>query len=377
MPYSLLILLRERRRFFPAILSVAFSAMLIAIQCGLLMGLLLYSSLPIDNTTADIWITTNDSPSIALGQPIPESWLLDLQKQEEVQRAEPFLSGVTPWKKPHSGSLELCCIFGSYLDDGAMGALRQLTPRTRKLLSEPGTVVVDEGDLEKLGLKRGVGEVAEIGQHQVRVVDLVHGFQAMTAPYVFCSLRTARMLLPIFQQQPYLMSYGLARCRSPQEVPALVARLRATYPEMGVYSSEEFSRRTQLYWLFRSKAGTSMICTVILALLVGVVVTSQTLYSATIASLREYAVLTAMGIPTWRLMGLVMSQSFWIGLLGVVLALPTSLALSQAATFLETKVVLPEWLLGMTAGLTMLMALFSGTASLRSLRLVEVAMLLR
>jgi len=52
-------------------------------------------------------------------------------------------------------------------------------------------------------------------------------------------------------------------------------------------------------------------CTVVLALVVGLAVTSQTLYAAAVASLREYAVLDALGIPRWRLAALVLATSFW------------------------------------------------------------------
>ncbi len=51
--------------------------------------------------------------------------------------------------------------------------------------------------------------------------------------------------------------------------------------------------RTRMYWLTQTNAGIGMGFTAALALLVGLVVTSQTLYAATAASLREYAVLRA------------------------------------------------------------------------------------
>ena len=36
-----------------------------------------------------------------------------------------------------------------------------------------------------------------------------------------------------------------------------------------------------------------------------------------LAALREYAVLRALGIPRWRMAGLVMAQSLWVGLAGI------------------------------------------------------------
>ncbi len=56
MSYSLATLWYERARYLPGVLAVAFSALLIALQCGLLMGLFAITSIPIDHTHADIWM---------------------------------------------------------------------------------------------------------------------------------------------------------------------------------------------------------------------------------------------------------------------------------------------------------------------------------
>jgi putative ABC transport system permease protein len=222
-----------------------------------------------------------------------------------------------------------------------------------------------------------VGEVAEINKLRVRVVGTVRGFQGHNFIYIFCSLETARRMLPDFDRHRDLAMCVLARCRNPADAPAVVQRLRERYPDMGVYTRTELSRRVQLYWLFRSTGGTVMLCTIILALLVGMIVTSQTLYAAVLASLREYAVLDALGIRRLRLVGLVMAQSFWIGALGVVLALPVTFTLSGVALFVRTRILLPGELLLVTVGLTMSMALLSGLSALRPLRHVEPATLLR
>jgi putative ABC transport system permease protein len=107
------------------------------------------------------------------------------------------------------------------------------------------------------------------------------------------------------------------------------------------------------------------------------VVTSQTLYAAVAASLREYAVLRALGIPRWRMGAMVLAQSFWVGLLGIGLAMPAIFALGACANFAGARVLLPAWLFAAVDGLTMGMALLSGLTALRSLRLVEPATLLR
>ena len=373
-PYSLLLIGRERGRYLPAILAVAFCAQLNILQWGLLMGTLSVLSVPIDRTRADVWVASRDVLSLELAHPIPEIWESRVASQPGVEQTEVYLFSFGYWHKPTGGS-EVCCIIGSQLGEQSLGALGDLTPQMRTDLTEPGAVVVDESELERLGV-RGIGDAAEIYGHRVSVVGLVHGFKSVGGPYVFCSLRTARMILPLFQEKPHDTMYLLARCRNSAEAGALVERLRQ-YPDLSAFTREDFSVRTRMYWLTQTNAGIGMGCTAALALLVGLVVTSQTLYAATAASLREYAVLRALGIPRWRMGAMVLAQSFWVGLFGVALAVPVIFALGACANFAGARVLLPPWLFAAGNALTMAMALLSGLAALRSLRLVEPITLLR
>src|SRR5207244_1592473 len=107
------------------------------------------------------------------------------------------------------------------------------------------------------------------------------------------------------------------------------------------FTREEFSRRSRLHWLLKTKAGIALGYAAALGLLVGAVVTSQTLYGATAASLRQFAVLWALGIPRWRMAALVLSLSFWVGVIGLVLSLPAILVVAQGADLLGVPVLLP------------------------------------
>src|SRR6202049_874484 len=102
MSYSLSTLWYERQRYLPGVLAVGFSALLIALQCGLLLGLFSITSIPIDESGADIWVGHPEVPSVARGRPIPGSWLAYLT-QPEIERTEPFLEGFGYWTKATGG----------------------------------------------------------------------------------------------------------------------------------------------------------------------------------------------------------------------------------------------------------------------------------
>ena len=376
MSYSLATLWYERARYLPGVLAVAFSSLLIALQCGLLLGLFSITSIPIDHTHADIWMGAPQVLSVDLGEPIREGLFARLQDQPEVERTEFYLQGFSYWSKPHGGR-ELCMLIGSNLGEHALGRVDELDPDLRSKLSEPGSVVVDESDLERLGVK-GVGDTAEIsgpgGARMVRVVGLTHGLKSLAGPYVFCSHATAHEHLSVAEDQT---TYVLAKCKNPADAPAVVARLKERYPDLSTFTSDEFSYRSRMHWLTKTKAGIALGYAAALGLLVGAVVTYQTLSAAIKASLREYAVLRALGIPRWRMAMSVMSQSFWVGVIGVALSLPAVYGLALVADALGLHVDLKWWLLLTAAGVTLVMALLSGLFALRTLGQVEPAMLLR
>jgi putative ABC transport system permease protein len=371
MSYALATLWHDRNRFLPGILAVAFSALLIALQCGLLLGLFSITSLPIDTTSADIWVGHPEVLSVDLGRPIPESWKSYLA-MPEVERTEIYMEGFAYWAKPDGGS-ELCVLIGSRLEGDPLGAVDRLTPELRRRLTEPGSIVVDESEFGRLGIKR-VGDCAEVSGQRVRVVGTVTGLKSLAGPYIFCSVQTARPRLRISEDQT---TYILARCKRKEDAAKVVARLRKYPDKISAFTSEEFSLRSRMHWLTKTKAGIALGCAAALGLLVGAVVTSQTLYAATAASLKEYAVLRALGIPRWRMALTVLAQSFWVGITGLVLALPAVFALAHFGNELGAKVLLPAWLLIAAGVVTMAMALISGLFALRSLRQVEPVALLR
>jgi putative ABC transport system permease protein len=330
------------------------------------------TSTPVDHTGADIWVGHPMDLSVDLGRPIPERWLSDVAVQPEVVRVETYVIGLIVVDR-QDGRSELCTVIGSELADDALGAVRQLTPELRRRLSEPGAVVADETELGRLGFTV-LGDVAEVMGRRVRLVGVVRGLKSLAAPYLFCSLQTSRILFQGIQENQTI--FILARCRHPGSAPGVAQRLRRAH-HVAAFTSQQFSTQTRLHWMTATKAGLATVWSAVLGLLIGVVITSQTLYAATAASWREYAVLEALGIATWRMVATVLGQSFWIGAVGLAVACPVSLLLGDALELLGVRVLFPLWLLGPAAGLTMATVLLSGLFALRSLRLVQPAELLR
>jgi putative ABC transport system permease protein len=374
MNYALQTLWHDRSRYLPGILAVAFSAVLIALQCGLLLGLFSITSIPIDHTRADIWVGSPQVLSVDLGRPIPLTHMTRIRSDKRVAYTESYIQAFANWTKPDGGS-DLCIIIGCDLEDGSMGSVRELTHEMRVLLTQPGAIVVDQDELDRLGVK-GMGDKAEINKQTVQIVGLVKGLKSLAGPYVFCSRLTASSLLRTIMPSDHT-TYYLVKCKKGENPEQVAADLQADYQDMSVFTSADFSVHSRMHWLTKTKAGIAIGYAAILGLLVGMVVTSQTLYAATTASSREFAILLALGIPRWRVSLTVLIQSFWIGVIGVIVAYPTVHGLAALAAVGGVNVLLPPWLLGGAAGVTMVMAMISGLLALRSVRQIEPMTLLR
>src|SRR5439155_7252430 len=232
-----------------------------------------------------------------------------------------------------------------------------------------------ESDVERLQLNNTETK-PKINGKEVTLVGTVKGLKSLAAPWVFCNLHTARQLMgPLLPAEH--VTYLLAKCDTPDRARQVADELKQEYPEMSVYTREEFSLGSRKYWLLRTKAGLAIGYAAILGLIVGAVITAQTLYSATMASAKEFAILLALGIPRRRIAGMVLTQSFWVGLIGLGLAYPICLGLKLIALQFNTEVDLRVEILAGTAVVTMVMALLAGVVALRSVRTIEPMSLLR
>jgi putative ABC transport system permease protein len=371
MAWALQTLWFERRRYIPGVLAVAFSALLIALQVGIFWGLISVVSVPIVHSKADVWITYPGAKSIDLGRAMPNYWRDRVLSHPEVERDDQYIQGMGIWKTDKEET-ELTIVAGLTLADHSLGPTKTLSPELRHALEEPGAIVIDTADAHRLNIER-VGQTGLINNNPVRVVGFMTGMGSLTGPYSLCSLSTARKLLGLRDDQT---TFLLAKVKQP-EAAAEVAEKLNEFPKFTAHEAHQFALQSKIHWLTKTKAGAAVTFIALLGLLVGAVVTSQTLYAATAASSRELAVLIALGIPRGRIQSFILTQSLFVGLLGLFLGIPGSLLFGAIARSVGTNADLAPWILQSTSAVTLLMALASGLFAMRSLRHAEPTSLLR
>lgn len=391
-------LLYEWRRFLAAVLAVAFSGLLVLVQLALLVGMFGTVAVYIDESNADLWVGFTGTQSIDLGKPFNAQVETRLHIHPAVADVEPFIFAQSDWRTPKGANL-YAYLLGIDPAADAMAFANVLPPATRALLLEPMTVIIDEADREKLGVTLDdstgsiagnttasttgtastVSNFAEIGGRRVKVVAAVTGLRAIGGVNIVTSLSSARTIDGSAARERQEVSYFLLRLKPGADAETVRSELtpRGQVKPFQVWTAAEFSRHSQLYWLTESGAGAGFAFSTLLGLLVGIIVTSQTLMAAITASIREYATLRALGVARASLRAVVLEQSFWIGVAGLALTAGLSVLIAAIARAAFVAMVFPVWAIALTAALILIIALGSGLLALRALGRADPAALLR
>ena len=369
-------LIHEWRRFFPAVLAVAFSGLLLLVQTALVLGIFGSAAVFIDKSQGDLWIGYPGTRSVELGRALPLDSEIWLRLDAAVARVEAFLWVDGDWRSRSGQGAVSVSVSG--IEPGAAGLMfaRALPAELRERLRQPDSVIVDHADLDKLGVS--VGARARINGRQVQVVGAAQQLRALGGVNILASLDTARHLRDSGDDDRR-MTYYIVKLHDPDAAPAVVARLNREAARHGfeAWTSSEFSQRAVSFWMFETGAGLGVLFMSLVVCVVGVVITSQTLMAAVAGSIDEYATLHALGVGLRELRRVVLEQAAWVGAGGLLIgALGSAGALVLAAQH-EVPVALGVIPSLVCAGLVMTISLLSGMAAVRVLRHADAANLLR
>lgn len=368
-------LIYEWRRFLPAILAVGFAGLLQLLQLALVLGIFGSTSLYITGSSADVWISYPGTQNVGSGRPIDADLESRILVDPEVTQVEPYIWVDGDWRGPRETGGVSVFVSGIDTAPDSMMFSKALSPALRARLVEPDAIVVDRSVLDQLGVN--IGQTATINGHQVHVVGIGNGLRALGGVNVLCSLDTARQLdgSPENAGPTYLV----AKLRHPDKAGAVAQRLRGdkAFGPYTAWSASDFARRSMLYWLFDTGAGTGVLFLAGIVFLVGAMITSQTLIAAVNGSAREYATLNALGVGVAALRRVVLEQAFWVGALGLLGASVLGLVLVLLARSQDVPLVLNAPAALACIILVMGLSAVSGLAAMRSLRRADPATLLR
>jgi putative ABC transport system permease protein len=369
-------MMHEWRRFLPAIVAVGFSGVLMIVQGALLVGIVGTNALYVTKSRADLWVGFPGTLSVDLGRPISSSIAADLYVEPRIARIEPFLLGTGDWRGRRGGATSVTVVGIDPRPEG-LGLAAAVSASQRRLLQEPGSVLVEAADLDKLGT--AVGQTAEINGRLVRVVGVVTGLRSMGGVNVACSTNTARSLdgnLSASDDVTYYLVAATNR-RLARTIQRQLNMTGASTRRFDVWTSGELASRSVRYWLMESGAGVGFLFATGIAALVGTLVTSQTLMAAVAASAAQYATLRALGVPFRALQHIVIEQAIWVGGCGLVIGAVVSLAAAAFARAVSVPFELGPGIVVIASIVVVGVALAAGLLALRRLLHVDPATLLR
>lgn len=306
-------LISNRGKSVTAIAGVVFSLVLVSIQGGLYVGLMRKASILVDHSGADLWIGHKRVELVDLPENIPQIYVNRVRGLPGVAAAEPYVVG-HGYAVSTDGTYENVWLIGA--DPSTMlGGGWSFTQGSRRDLRRPNGVSIDEYDEPRLGYPR-LNEIIEINGRRARVVAKTRGVTPFTTtPYLFMTLDNARRYSGI---PPDSCSYFLVRAESGTDLAGLRDAIQQRLPDLAVYTSEEFSRMSQAYWMRRTGIGISFGAATLLGLFVGLVMVGQSLYALALDHLDEYATLLAIGATSSQVRMVVVLQALIVAAIGTV-----------------------------------------------------------
>ena len=144
-------------------------------QAGTFLALLEKNRMFVENAQADIWLTPPGTRQFQSGRPLNDSQLDRARAVRGVAWAEPLVLQTAQVQLPSGGS-EPVSLVGARAPRFAGGPWNLVKGAT-SALSQPGAVIFEDAEREKLG-GLNLGSIRELAGHKVEAVGFTWGRRA-------------------------------------------------------------------------------------------------------------------------------------------------------------------------------------------------------
>ncbi|MBI3484888.1 MAG: ABC transporter permease [Acidobacteria bacterium] len=365
-------LFHDRVRLTVTLTGIVFAIVLIVVQIGLFIGFTSATSNLIEHSGADLWIGAKGLAYLEQAAPFSERKLQQVRATPGVSIAEKYILTFSRWQRPN-GRKESIVLVGLNPDVPLGGPWNLTAGRVEDLKSADG-IIVDELYRQKLGVTQ-LGQVVEINGHRARIVGFTQGIRSFTtSPYVFASFKNAQTIADLGEDRAF---YLLVKAAPGTEIGKLRSDLAARLRDVDIYTTAEFSRMTQFYWMFTTGAGIAVLLAAALGLVVGIVIVAQTIYATTMDHLREFGTLKAMGASNGYIYRVIIQQAALSAVMGYVLGMVASVFIVRGSREGGAAILFP-WELAVTMFfLTLLMCIGASLVSINKVTRIDPAMVFK
>lgn len=370
---ALKIIFYDKVRSLITLAGVVFAVALIFAQIGIYLGLMETSSTIIDHTNGDIWITSKNSKNFDFSQPFPERKINQVLAANGVKDAEKL---IVTWGviKQKQGGTEQVEIVGYNPDTGIGGPWKMKTGHFRDV-KNGNYAIVDESSMRRLG-RFEIGDYREILNRRLKVVGTSEEVKSFTtAPIIFTSYKTAQNLGSYVG--PDNTVFIIASVEDGYSDKEVINRLRRSLSNVDIYTKNEFSRKTKLYWTIETGVGLSFLITILISFLIGMLIVGQTIYNSTIEYLKEFGTLKAIGATNLNIYQIIFSEALINASIGYVIGLIFTLLSIKIYDASEMVFTIKLWVALLVFFLSLIMCLSAAFFSVRKVRKIDPALLFR
>jgi putative ABC transport system permease protein len=367
------ILLHDRVRFLITVSGVAFAVTLVFVQIGLFEGLLDNASITIEQTTADLWVTSRNTPNVDFSNTFSETLVQRVRSIPGVQRADNLIVWFAEVALP-TGVTENAVMYA--LEDFAPWNIPwKVLEGNMRDLRRGKFVMFDESAVKRFGAFE-VGEFREIQGQRLKIIGRTREARSFTTnPIVFLDYRVAQSLYR--DRLRNRTSYILVRLAKGADSAAVKAEIRRRLPYNDVRDRTEWSVRSRSYWTDNTGLGLNMLMTVALGCLVGIVVVAQTLYTSTMEHIKEFATVKAIGGTDRDIYVVVAKQAAIAAVLGFALGDLLAMVLQPIMASIDLKLIISPALVGGVFVGTLVFCLGASMLSFRQVARLDPALVFR
>lgn len=391
MSLALATLIYEWRRYMAAVIALACSGLLVLFFIGMFMGIGKGFTAQIDRARADIMVLGPGATALFNGGPsgLPRRLMPLVMSHPEVTQVAPLdgsggrfqniaqrsKDGPTdPSTAPKNTKMEFVRMTVIDAVPGSVTVPTDYTDAMVEALRQPYAVAVDQTALKTLGVK--LGDQALYNGKTITIGVVTTGYPNMMQPTLVASRDTLRMLGEA--DTGARVGPLMVKIADPARADIVAAQLnKLADGKFKAWTRSELAQANEGSLFKESFIAIILIAAVIISGFIGVVITWQTLRGAIMANIKEFASLRALGVSMGSLRVIVMELSFWVGVVGILMALALTWGVSMLASMGALPMAFPLPIVIAVSIFLLIIAMLSGLLSLGVLKNSQPADLLR
>ena len=319
-------LFQDRRRAALAAGGVAAALLLVLMLQGIFDGAMYQVTAYLRANPADVIVSQRDVRTMHMSaSALDPSTVETVQHVDGVVWAE-AIRYTTTFLVNDNRNQQLSYVIGYDTSTGRGGPQHLTSGRSPRR----GEIVVEEVAAERLALR--IGDTVSVFGEPFRVSGLFRGGTTIANSIAFITTED------FAAHHGSSVAYILAGARPGIPAAQLQQRVATALPELTVQTRGEFAREEAA--LVRDMSADLMRIMSIVGLLIALAVIGLTLFTLTLAKLREHAIVKALGAPTRHLAAIVLTQAAWSVTVAVITATAAALALGRLVEHLNPAITI-------------------------------------